>query len=235
MIYYKYRSLENFGRIVDIFLNNRLYAAGFNEQNDFREGIFTFLGFDRTKVLDELRVNDTEMSSDLLSLETREKLLEWKCEFRILSLSKTDKSQVMWSHYADNHKGIVIGVEIDTDNYRVEEIIYKEIPHLSNCITINEETALRILKHKSEEWLHEKEVRVFTKAPTKTVNVKISEVIIGCQMDLETKELLKSIIQYTDDDRDKKVIIKEDYCELHKFYKCGTTESTCPRDLQCTN
>ena len=37
-IFYKYRSLKDFKFFMDIIVNNRLYAAKYNELNDIREG-----------------------------------------------------------------------------------------------------------------------------------------------------------------------------------------------------
>jgi len=40
MILYKYRSLVNFERILDIILNQRLYCSKYDELNDPFEGLF---------------------------------------------------------------------------------------------------------------------------------------------------------------------------------------------------
>ena len=54
---YKYRSLENLGRILDILLHERLYAANFKNLNDPMEGHYRY-STDvnkelRTQILDE--------------------------------------------------------------------------------------------------------------------------------------------------------------------------------------
>lgn len=38
--YYKFRSLQNLKRFIDIILNERLYASRYNELNDPMEGVY---------------------------------------------------------------------------------------------------------------------------------------------------------------------------------------------------
>ena len=40
--FYKYRSLSNLKRFIDILINNRLYAAKYIELNDPMEGFFLY-------------------------------------------------------------------------------------------------------------------------------------------------------------------------------------------------
>ena len=39
---YKYRDLSNFRYLVDIFLNNRLYASSYKNMNDPMEGMYRY-------------------------------------------------------------------------------------------------------------------------------------------------------------------------------------------------
>ena len=69
--------------------------------------------------------------------------------FRVLCLSKTNKSILMWSHYANSHKGVVI--DFSTDIYPITDaqpIAYNEfeILNLENLALFNNYT-----KHKVKE------------------------------------------------------------------------------------
>ncbi len=56
--------------------------------------------------------------------------------YRIMSLcdssvNGTAGEMLMWAHYADNSRGVRIGIEIDTDRYRLGAVEYKEcLPQL---------------------------------------------------------------------------------------------------------
>jgi len=69
-ILYKFRSLGNFKYFVDIILNNRLYAAKYNDLNDPMEGHYYY--------------KSKEFDSGM-----REKLRGEKANLRICSLSET--------------------------------------------------------------------------------------------------------------------------------------------------
>ena len=47
-IFYKYRSLENLDRFLDIIVNNRLYGAVYNTLNDPMEGKFNKQGLEKS-------------------------------------------------------------------------------------------------------------------------------------------------------------------------------------------
>ena len=47
MLLYKFRSLQNLRRFLDILVNKRLYMAHFNEMNDPMEGAFYSGAYDR--------------------------------------------------------------------------------------------------------------------------------------------------------------------------------------------
>src|ERR1700676_3010725 len=169
-ILYKYRSLENFKKFVDIILRKRLYAATYTELNDSNEGQYYF----KTGSLDRFIID---------------KLAQEKEELRICSLSEVNDIDLLWAYYANGHRGVAIGVTIDESIYTVKTMKYEGLLSITNY---DEEflTAKEILSHKLGNWRHEKEERVFTRNE-KFVNVEIKEVITGKSMNEDNYNFVK--------------------------------------------
>lgn len=85
-------------------------------------------------------------------------------EFGIVCFSETPCNVLMWSHYADGHRGFVL--EFEMDESKLEQVTYSTIaPQLpseteeSNRDAIIKDVAHRALRTKSIEWAYEKEWR----------------------------------------------------------------------------
>src|ERR1051325_10389346 len=96
-VLYKYRSLQNWKFLLDIFLNKRLYAAMYKELNDPMEGRYSY-------------------RDDILSREFKRTVANQKQEWKICSLSINFLNTLMWSYYADGHRGIAIGIKVKNRN-----------------------------------------------------------------------------------------------------------------------
>lgn len=99
----------------------------------------------------------------------------------VFSLSESNRSLLMWAHYADQHRGVVIGYNddliVEKNNIKVpERMVYKPNPIKINYDTIRfdedeveinndsirtiiSSLAMKMLITKSDEWLYEKEHR----------------------------------------------------------------------------
>jgi hypothetical protein len=172
-ILYKYRSLDNFKNFVDIILKNRLYAARYKDLNDPMEGQYYYHQGELNKTI-------------------RDKIIEEKGTLRILSLSRINNNQLMWSHYADGHKGIAIGVKIEDGIYDVQPIEYDGIVTIRNS-DYNGQTTREILRHKLEVWSYEEEVRVFQRNHM-FIDVKIEEIILGQRVSNQNVGLIKDLL-----------------------------------------
>ncbi len=173
---YKYRSLKNFKFFVDILINQRLYASPYFELNDPMEGYYLY-------------------SKGSMSEEILKKIKGEKEKIRICSLTRDCYNELMWSHYADGHHGMVIGVEIDNTRYKVKPVIYDGLMNVSNFNTFSQyRTAIEILSHKLSVWQYEREERVFTNGKT-FVNVEIKKIIIGQRMSNSDKSIIKKLVQ----------------------------------------
>ncbi len=173
---YKYRSLDNWKFIVDIIVNERLYAAPFMSLNDPMEGRYFYFG-------------------DNVAKGFKKALYESKLRRNICSLSKDKKSTLLWSYYAGGHTGVAFGVAVSNrpKTLEVRDVRYDNGIHigpkevLKNADTV----ALDILTQKQLPWRHEQEVRVF--APTNFVPIKLKEVVLGLNFPPADKELIKAL------------------------------------------
>lgn len=170
---YKYRSLKNFARFVDIILNNRLYGATYTQLDDAMEGRFKHpVGTDK---------------------ELLDKIKSEKGNYYICSLSKTAKSSSMWALYADEHKGCCIELEVTSKTWEKEDVKYSEqMPTASDDVKV-------IITTKSKEWQHQQEVRYLKKImpgskKPKTLSIKINRIIFGLRVSNNDFNLYKKLI-----------------------------------------
>jgi len=178
---YKYRDLKDFRFFIDIILNNRLYAASYTNLNDPMEGYYRYTTGELTQeVLDHIKGEKQKLG--------------------ICSLSSKDNIELMWSHYCDGHRGVVIGVEIDSTKYEVKPIMYNGLSNISRNETEDlnyKAIAKSILINKHTIWSYEKEVRAFVEG-SNFINVKVIELILGEKMDTRTQSFVKKLVEKID-------------------------------------
>lgn len=153
--FFKYMPLRDLRRFIDILINEHLYAARFTDLNDPMEGMF-MVDFEHR---------------DLIDLMKREKYKN-----RICSLSSTGNHSLMWSHYADGHRGCCIEVSLRSNKLQANPIEYTDtLPRVDH-----NNQGRNVLLCKSKLWKYEQEVRVFSR--TKWVCVNIQRVTLGCRV-----------------------------------------------------
>ena len=130
--------------------------------------------------------------SGYLNKSIRDKIREEKGTLRICSLSQVNNNNLMWSHHADGHKGVAIGVRIDNEKYKIKPIQYDGIAIIKE--SNNNRTAKEILSHKLEIWSYEKEERVFQQNQ-KFINAKIEEIILGRRVSTQNIGLIRELIE----------------------------------------
>lgn len=106
----------------------------------------------------EIKLNHVER------YENREKIKKLLSKFGVVCYSSVYDSKLMWSHYADSHKGMCLVYEIPKENIEFslvkveycEEIpsAYFDVDHADNWTHL-----IKIVKTKSIEWHYEKEFR----------------------------------------------------------------------------
>ena len=167
---YKYRGLTNFQFALDIFVNQRLFAASFESLNDPMEGHYVYEPGTLTR-------------SQIRSLYGRKK------ELGIVALSKTPSNMLMWSYYAESNSGMAVGVEIAKGSSETVPIEYVDELTLEQD---HPNIAMRVLSKKLKPWSHEQEYRVFTRG-SDYVGVKIKEIVFGLTVNSRTKELVTKV------------------------------------------
>lgn len=175
-MFYKFRTLDNFQFVLDIIVNNRLYASTFDAMNDPMEGFYTC---------------DPDIPEEALSA-----LQEHRKSIKFCSLSKYETSPLMWAHYANGNRGIVIGVEVkdDTDWH---EVVYGTHSHLNSGKQSTKERAKKVLTYKADFWRYEDEIRIFA-SKGNYVPSKVKKIIFGERADKSQKALLKRLVRSLD-------------------------------------
>jgi hypothetical protein len=183
-IFFKYRGLSNESFFIDILLNKRLYSAKLRELNDPMEGHY----YHNPELYSDLNISDIKKIQNSL---------------RICSLSKTLNNTLLWSHYADGHRGLALGIELKSKN-NICPLKYGS-SYLSldpYCAT----TAIKILSHKEKDWSYEKEVRVFSKR-RKFIEVNIRIIVLGMKMKPKEKDTIKRLVAKID----KNIIVVDNF------------------------
>jgi hypothetical protein len=127
---------------------------------------------------------------------------------RIYCLTPDPDSTLMWSHYAENHRGICLEFGVDNPLFiRALQVLYREqyplwIPHEFEA---QQERTVEMILTKAEDWGYEKEFRLISvpNAPvSNTLRVQddyfslpsgaLKSVIAGCQADYDA---VKAIVK----------------------------------------
>ena len=149
--------------------------------------------------------------------------------YRVCSFSNNDNSMLMWSHYAQEHQGIMVeywfGGEFP-NGFGVEKVSY------ANELKRNKEKDLYIFNQyiltKNEEWSYEDEVRLFSNRSEKVgfeifdypnndrskINARVCSITIGYKFPEDKKLLISNIITLINSSRqshEPRVTLREAY------------------------
>ena len=103
----------------------------------------------------------------------------------VLCLSQEPDNILLWSHYADNHKGVCLEFDIleDLGFFSIPlKVIYEEIYPIYNHMTESNQIVMKLIKTKYDLWKYEKEIRIF-KQEKKLYNFNkkaLTKIIFGC-------------------------------------------------------
>lgn len=171
---------------MDLLLKKRLHGATFGELNDPMEGYFV---------------------SDNFTEEEWNTMREAKKRVRICSLSTNYDNALMWAHYADEHKGCCIELEVAAPSWKRLDVQYKTVmPLLSSGVDMDE--AIRIIFGvKSSFWSYEDEVRFIKIVPTAKdkkpykadLPVHIKQIFLGVRTSNNDKERIERIVKAVGD------------------------------------
>lgn len=125
--------------------------------------------------------------------------------FGIFCLSEINDCPLMWSHYAQNHKGICIGYSLRP--HGIEKIIKisyggdrnVKASHIKNMLEGKEDARRMIdnavLGRKAEAWKYEREWRLIGTHGEYSSPLKMEEIIFGYKCEADVKFSLYTILQ----------------------------------------
>jgi hypothetical protein len=152
--------------------------------------------------------NSDKLRSDL-SAASREIWTQMDERYRVYCLSARPRSQLMWSHYADHHRGVCLDFDVHTSDFSsATEVKYSAA--YPNFL-LNDDTDLSPFYTKSSDWAYEEEYRLVAQEEGKELGSgtmmtrddgmfcfsdgALVSVIIGSSMDDTNKRELEAICQ----------------------------------------
>lgn len=141
------------------------------------------------------------LGADLSNRDFRWAMNETKRELSktkgLICFSKNWKNPMLWSHYADSHRGLCL--EFEVPNKYLEKIKYVK-ERLKYEGTINFESMKGLLTAKFEHWSYEEEYRAFISLDPEREEegkyffdfceeLKLRTVIVGCNSDISRKQI----------------------------------------------
>lgn len=123
---------------------------------------------------------------------------------KVCCFSKTNTDKLMWAHYANNHKGMVleydISFDIDLFKFAIPVIYHEKLPEI-NFMGQQDKSIVSVLKNKSHDWSYEQEVRLINDNPAGTPNkIRINlealrSIIFGYRTSKEDIEKIKTALK----------------------------------------
>lgn len=133
----------------------------------------------------------------------RKQISNWKTtmstRYGLLCFSKTWQSPLMWSHYADRHRGLCLGFDVNEAN--VQKVDYAE-DRIKLPKKISEEKMNSLLFTKYSGWAYEKEWRSWARLEEKDddhffadfgENITLREVFVGPLSTVSRKEVVSAL------------------------------------------
>ncbi|AEA42588.1 DUF2971 domain-containing protein [Fluviicola taffensis] len=147
-IIYKYFGDNNY--TLDSLRNDYLYHSYYLDFND---------PFDCSSYLIDINGNANRATREVFK-ETLKKSMEIN---GICCFSRINDSILMWSHYANKHRGICLEFENSNDAFQTKDVHYVKNFKKPDLFIDREDALYHMIYTKSEEWSYEKELRSFKK------------------------------------------------------------------------
>lgn len=189
MTLYKYFRFNEHS--ISTLINNELWASSPKLFNDPFESMVTF---------------KFEKNNQALFEEYVEKKA-------ICCFSKNKENILMWSHYADSHRGFCVEID-DTIIKRsslLSEVCYEElrVDSTKNFLSSQKKGEInktweKLLTHKHKDWRYEREVRLILNMSDRNskgriidmqeMGMEIINIYFGCRMSQKSQNLIKKIM-----------------------------------------
>lgn len=130
-------------------------------------------------------------------------------QYRLYCLGARGDVPLMWSHYADSHRGICLEFSVENELFcGALPVEYRSSYPLYNLADRDEDAALQMLLTKSEDWRYGNEFRLIVAASgytfpglpaTKNDCLALPEgsltaVIVGCQMSASERDIVRGLV-----------------------------------------
>ncbi len=148
---YKYVSDDSFQKHLASFLNAEVLLSRWQDMNDPMEGFFMW----------DISKDPSKATNVIVTIEK-------KSEYLVSCFSRNPTNVLLWSHYANKHKGVCIEYAVPDkfDGYMLEEVKYcSSLPNLDTSALPNNESVRGFLLRKSRSWQYEKEFRLLRQSP----------------------------------------------------------------------
>lgn len=242
-IIYKYRAFDKEEHSLDILRNGELWFAFPKTLNDPFD---CKIEFDLTSTMDTYASIWRKISNSRSIIEQKPSCIDSLIEmfypeipFRVLSLTKNPLNFLMWSHYADSHKGFCIGLktykDMDANSIKIEsgQVIEKNKYDIINLLplipviysddmpspidafkTATDEESIRFLTQKSTLWKYEEEQRCILDN-----NVLLKP---GTPIKISKDDIAEIIfgLNIKNEDKEKIINIVSNYEIKPKIYQC---------------
>ena len=122
----------------------------------------------------------------------------------VCCFSKNNKSLLMWSHYADSHRGFCLEFDPNQEPFsKAKKVTYQSnIPEVDSDLLFSEEedneAIDKFLSFKSKDWDHEKEWRIFHKESNKSYQYprnSLKAIYFGLRTDQTDIEIICSVVK----------------------------------------
>lgn len=145
---YRYRSVNEYS--LEELLFGYIYAGSALRFNDPLDSM-PLVDRDRLVPMYREMYPDTNMSDTVLAESLNKVADENKQWFRtaahVASLCEEYDNELMWSHYAESHKGFVLGYDIPKDSSdRISQVLYPVI-YSNKPLSICEDAVIDVLQH----------------------------------------------------------------------------------------
>ncbi|WP_302279555.1 DUF2971 domain-containing protein [Brachyspira pilosicoli] len=236
---------NNYDRVIEKIIHN-----DFEKKNSLKKiSLYNYTKIDKntisTIINDNIWLSNTNSFNDPIDpiIKTKSILNDYQNlldRIKIACLTTHNDNTLMWSHYADKHKGICIEYDFNSiNNYTIKKVLYKNSIMKSNrIVNIFEriedfktekyyiESFIDLFCIKSKEWKYEDEYRIIYDDKEKNENGILKPAIIkniyfGIKTPEKDKKLIANIIKCKNEINKNTNSIKlyESYLDDNELFK----------------
>lgn len=200
--YYKYRKIDTLDRDLASLLNDELHASTIKELNDPFEGKIIY-----QDMVEKLQMISEYLKNDFPIVKNFYDLIGKRETQGIYALSRAWDDELLWAHYASEHRGYCIEYDVDyLQRFYLPHFVTEiNVEYITKPKKISDEllfitTPLRIIQAlnglKSKAWEYEQELRlVFDESGLKQYDTRaLKSITFGLNISDENKNKIISAL-----------------------------------------